>query len=66
MKKVKASITIDEIIKANPSAIFILEQFGLGCAHCGLGTFETLEEGAKAHGLSDIEIKKLVEMINLS
>ena len=57
-------MTIQEILKTKPEACKILLNFGLGCAGCELGAIETLEEGAKAHGLSDKEIQDLVDLIN--
>jgi len=55
---------ISKIIKLKPRSARILLDFGLGCAGCELSAVETLEEGAKAHGLSDNEIKDLVQLIN--
>ena len=57
---IDSSMTIGEILKANPNAPKALERYGLACAQCHLNTMETLEEGAKAHGLSDEEIGKMV------
>lgn len=53
-------MTIGEILKANPNALNVLEQYGLGCARCSLNTMETLEQGAEGHGLSEEEIKSIV------
>ena len=64
--KINNSSVIADIIKTNPKAAQILEEYGLGCAHCELGSMESIEEGAKAHGLSDTEIKKLIKTINMS
>jgi hybrid cluster-associated redox disulfide protein len=52
-------MTIGEILKSNHDALKILQKYGLGCAGCSLNTMETLEEGAKGHGLSEREIKTL-------
>ena len=57
-------MTIQKILKTKPEACKILLDFGLGCAGCELGAVETLEEGARAHGLSDEEIQDLVKLIN--
>jgi hybrid cluster-associated redox disulfide protein len=59
MTKIKADMTIGGILKRNPNALQILERHGLSCANCSLNTLETLEEGAKGHGLSDREISDL-------
>lgn len=57
-------MTIAEIMRKNPKSQEILLKFGLGCAGCSLGSVETLEEGAKAHGLSENEVDDLVELLN--
>ena len=62
--KITKDMTIKAILDIKPGAHEILHDFGLGCVHCELGNFETLEEGARGHGLTDKEIDQLVAMIN--
>jgi len=42
---------IREIVADLPIAEEVLSQFGLHCAGCGVNKYETIEQGAKAHGL---------------
>ncbi len=42
---------IRELIGELPIAEDVLTQFGLHCAGCGVNKYETIEQGAKAHGL---------------
>ncbi len=42
---------ISEIVAALPIAEEVLTRFGLHCAGCGVNKYETIEQGAKAHGL---------------
>lgn len=42
---------ISELVKQLPIAADVLTQFGLGCSGCGVSKYETIEQGAKAHGL---------------
>ncbi|MGA7570670.1 MAG: P-loop NTPase [Candidatus Aquilonibacter sp.] len=42
---------IKELVTALPIAADVLTQFGLGCSGCGVSKYETIEQGAKAHGL---------------
>jgi len=58
------TMTIAEIIRKNPKSLEIFLKFGLGCAGCGLGSVETLEEGALAHGLSESEVEDLIKLLN--
>ncbi len=64
MTKITKANTIKAILDVKPGAHEILRDFGLGCVDCELGNFETLEEGALGHGLTEAEIEELVEMIN--
>ena len=64
MPEIHADMTIKAILDMKPRAHEILRDFGLGCAQCELGQFETLEEGARGHGLTDTEVQELVDLIN--
>lgn len=43
--------TISEIVASLPIAAEVLSQFGLGCSGCSVSKAESIEQGAKAHGL---------------
>lgn len=42
---------IAELVRELPIAEDVLTRFGLHCAGCGVNKYETIEQGAKAHGL---------------
>jgi hybrid cluster-associated redox disulfide protein len=42
---------IAELVAELPIAAEVLGRFGLHCAGCGVNKYETIEQGAKAHGL---------------
>jgi hybrid cluster-associated redox disulfide protein len=42
---------IRELVAHLPIAAQVLERFGLHCAGCGVNKYETIEQGAAAHGL---------------
>src|SRR5690348_9511264 len=42
---------INELVQALPIAAEVLGRFGLHCAGCGVNKYETIDQGAKAHGL---------------
>src|SRR5579862_8259925 len=48
---ITAQSNISELVAALPIAAEVLTQFGLGCSGCGVSKYETIEQGAKAHGL---------------
>lgn len=62
-KITKNDIIID-IIKNRPKAHELMMEAGLHCIGCGGAAFESLEQGAKAHGIDDKDIDELVNKIN--
>ncbi len=52
---------IMEIVEKYPDAVGVFQAYGLGCIGCMAARFETLEQGASAHG---IDVDKLVEDLN--
>ncbi len=62
--KVHKNMTISEIIELIPKSAEVLTEIGLNCINCPMRSMETLEEGAKGHGLKDEEIDKIIEKIN--
>lgn len=53
-------MNVMEIIALHPGAAEILGAYGLHCFHCALNTLDSLEAGAKTHGLSDVDIENIV------
>src|SRR3984885_10211242 len=49
--QIAADTNIREIVADLPIAEEVLGEFGLHCAGCGVNKYETIEQGAKAHGL---------------
>lgn len=67
-RKVIRSMTIEEVLSLFPTKAQKLAQeltnSGLHCTSCSAATWETLEGGAKGHGMSDRQIDELVERLN--
>lgn len=55
---------ISTITARYPESIDIFFDFGMGCAGCPGAAFETIEQGAKKHGLSDDELYDLLDQLN--
>lgn len=55
---------MSKILEENENAAEILFETGMGCVGCSMAMQETLEDGCKAHGMSDKEINKIVERLN--
>jgi len=62
--EVTKDTTIGELVKKHPHAAYVLLSRGLHCLGCAVGYHETIEQGAKAHGLTDEDIKNMVHEIN--
>lgn len=52
---------IMETVTQYPQTIKIFGDFGMGCIGCAAAHFETIEEGANAHG---IDVAGLIEALN--
>ncbi|MDQ2681634.1 MAG: P-loop NTPase [Candidatus Eremiobacteraeota bacterium] len=50
-RTITAQTNISELVAALPIAADVLTQFGLHCSGCSVNKYETIEQGAKAHGL---------------
>ena len=57
-------MTIGDIVKEHPEAAQVLMENGFHCLGCAMASMETLEQGAKAHGMDDKQVDKLVEKLN--
>jgi len=57
-QKITKQMTFNEIIEKNPEAVMVLLEKGMHCIGCGMAGFETLEQGALAHGLDADELVK--------
>ena len=56
--------TIGQVVKDFPSVVDILTDNGVHCVGCHASYWETIEEGLKGHGLSDAEVKRVVDKMN--
>lgn len=63
---IEKTMTFQQILEANPKAGAILMRYGLHCIGCHISAFETLEQGSKAHGLTDEQITSMVTDLNQS
>ncbi|NCB37288.1 MAG: DUF1858 domain-containing protein [Erysipelotrichia bacterium] len=58
---VNSQMTIAEILRQNPDAAKILQQFGMHCIGCAVAAGETLEGAARAH---EVDLVKLMEALD--
>lgn len=56
---------IAELLGAHPQTAEVFMQYGLHCVGCMAAAFDSIEQGAKAHGIDDERIENLIEDLNL-
>lgn len=64
MADVTKTMTFGELLEIKPDAGAILAEYGLHCIGCHIAVFETVEQGAKAHGLTDEQLAEMVTKLN--
>ena len=61
MKKITKDMTFAELIAENREAAEKLADKGLFCGGCPMAQFETIEDGAEAHG---VDVNELIKELN--
>ncbi len=61
MAKITRDSGIIDAVQAHPEIIEVFQQYGLGCVGCMAANFETIGQGASAHGL---DVDALIADIN--
>ena len=59
--KITEEIGIMELVQKYPQTIEVLQKAGMGCIGCAAAHFESVGEGARAHG---IDVPRLMEALN--
>lgn len=64
MDKIKKDMTLGDVIEKFPESAAVMMSHGLHCVGCHVASYETIEQGAKAHGMSDKELEKMMKELN--
>lgn len=59
--KITKDMNIIEVVQKYPDTIGVFMYAGMGCFGCHVAQFETVEQGATAHG---IDVDALVDALN--
>lgn len=63
--KITGKILIAELVEEYPElGEVLMEEYGFHCIGCTASGMETLEEGAMVHGMSQDDIKVMIENLN--
>ena len=55
---------LSEVVEKHPKAVDIMIKKGLHCIGCHAAFFETVGDGARAHGMSEEQIKEMLKEMN--
>lgn len=61
---VDRQMTLGEVVKQFPAAAGVMMKYGLHCIGCHVATWETVEQGAMAHGMTPDTIDTMIQEIN--
>ena len=64
MEFVTKDSNLGELAAQYPEAARVLTEYGLHCIGCFASAFDTVEAGAKLHGMSDGEIDEMLVRAN--
>lgn len=64
--EITRKMLLGELLINYPASYGVLQKRGFHCVGCGLTAYETIEDGARVHGLDDFEIEILVEEIKVA
>ena len=62
--QITKTMTLGEIAAEHPESVEILAKYGLRCVGCSVAAWETLEQGATAHGIDDKKLNDILEELN--
>ena len=62
--KIKKTMSLGEIVSKYPESADILMKYGLHCIGCFVATYETLEQGAMAHGIEGKKLNNMLKELN--
>jgi hybrid cluster-associated redox disulfide protein len=62
--KITKDMTLGEAVSKYPQTMEVLFKNGLHCIGCHISAYETIEQGALAHGLDKKAVDKMIDEMN--
>ena len=62
--KITKDMNLGEVVYKYPETAEVLTDYGLHCVGCFANAFDTIEAGAKIHGMSDDEVEEMIDRVN--
>lgn len=63
-QEITKNMLIGDVIKKHPESVEVMLEHGIHCVGCHVATWETIEQGAQAHGMEKEDLKKMLEDLN--
>ena len=62
--KITKDMTFGELLEKHPESVDVLARYNLHCIGCHGASFETIEQGCRAHSMNQKQIEKLLKELN--
>lgn len=62
MAEITKDMSIGDVVQQYPETMEVFMKYGLHCVGCHVAAWETIEQGAMAHGVTDVD--ELVDALN--
>ncbi len=63
-EKITKNMQLGELVSRYPEAAQVMLKHGLHCIGCHMAAWETIEQGAKGHGMDDKQLEKMLKEMN--
>lgn len=63
-RAITRSMLIGKIASEHPKTVEVMLKYGMHCIGCPMTAYESVEQGAKVHGLGDDTINEMVKEMN--
>jgi hybrid cluster-associated redox disulfide protein len=63
-QKINKKMKVSDVVNEYPDIIPLLMGYGLHCVGCHYSDVDTLESGAKLHGISDEDVEMMINDCN--
>jgi len=63
-QEITKDANLAEVLFKYPQIAEVLMDYGLHCVGCAASAYDTIEAGAKIHGMSEQEIQEMIVRVN--
>jgi hybrid cluster-associated redox disulfide protein len=63
-EKITKDMQLGELVSRYPDVVQVMLKHGLHCVGCQMAAWETIEQGAKGHGMDDKQLDRMLKEMN--